>query len=102
MRKFKFAAFIPVVMLLSNIGAAGTFIRANQIGYESRGDKNAIVFSDAPLSGDFQVLDCSTRKIVFKGRLNPLTGVKWGTNEHHAELDFSRLRREGHYVVAVD
>ena len=101
MRKFQSAAFFALIFL-SSVVTAGTFIRANQIGYDPHGYKNAIVFSDAPLNGRFEVIELPSRKTAFSAKLTPIIEVKWGTNEHHAELEFSKLRREGRFAIAVN
>ncbi len=102
MRKKKLATVVFALLVLSEIASAATYVRVNQIGYEPGDIKNAIAFSSAPLSGRFEVVDFSTGKTAFKGRLQPIEGVKWGTNEHHAELVFSKLRAEGKYRVKLN
>src|ERR1051326_4500667 len=77
------------------------FIRANQIGYSPGEPKNAIAFSDSALKGGFKLIDLTSGKDVFGGHLEPFQGVKWGTNEHHAELDFSRFNKEGRYQLQI-
>src|SRR6185503_18433842 len=49
----------------------------------------------------FRVARADEDKTVFEGKLKPIMGVKWGTNENHAELDFSEVRKEGRYVLEV-
>jgi hypothetical protein len=47
------------------------------------------------------VTDSDSQKEFFSGKTKAITGVKWGQFENHVELDFSRLRTPGHYVLHV-
>jgi hypothetical protein len=88
-------------LFATGLNAQQTFIRANQIGYSANARKNAIAFSGSPLNGSFKLIEATSGKSVFEGNLKPIEGVKWGTNEHHAELDFSRFNKEGRYELQI-
>src|SRR4051812_32261793 len=79
---------------VGSINAQRLFIRANQIGYSVNAPKNAVAFSGSPLRGTFKLIDTAGTQ-VFAAAIKPIDAVKWGTNEHHAELDFSRFKKEG-------
>ena len=74
------------------------YIRINQLGYNGGGPKLAIAFSTDPLPARFTVIDGRTQKVVLDSAAVPIPG-RWGEFAHHAELDFSSLRRPGSYVI---
>jgi hypothetical protein len=77
------------------------FVRASQVGYDAEDPKVAMGFSRSPLPAEFAVVDAETGASVFTGRATPLAGERWGSFEHHAELDFTPLVRPGRYVVRI-
>src|SRR5947199_218262 len=77
------------------------FIRINQLGYHPRDPKIAIVFSRKPLSPKFNVRNAVTNAIEFEGAAKSVSG-RWAQFDHHAELDFSTLRKTGTYLVEVE
>jgi endoglucanase len=81
--------------------AEGIFIRVNQVGYQPQEAKIAIAFSTSRLPDSFAVVGVESGTSVFQGRTRPVTGVKWGQFENHAELDFSALTAPGRYVIQV-
>jgi peptidoglycan/xylan/chitin deacetylase (PgdA/CDA1 family) len=94
------------------LGGDEIFIRDSQIGYGSQDPKIAIAFSKAPLPNRFDILECPERNeiksgsglvysTVLRGKPRPITGVKWGQFENHAELDFSVLKEPGCYVLRI-
>jgi len=76
------------------------FIRVNQLGFRPDDVKTAIVFGHEPLPSTFRVLDAKTGAVASAGNLLPIKG-SWGEFAHHAELNFSELRREGTYVLEL-
>ena len=91
-------------VLLASVGllqAETIFIRASQVGYRPSDPKIAIAFAQSPLPETFTVFQGESEKEVFRGHATPITGVKWGQFEHHAELDFSALQTPGRYVLRV-
>lgn len=75
------------------------FIRANQVGCNLDAPKIAIVFSAAPLTKTFSVVDAATQQSVFTGKAKPIKNATWGQFTNHAELDFSSLTNPGTYFV---
>ncbi len=94
-------AVCVLLSLGARISAAELYLRANQVGYRPDDVKIAVAFSTNPLPAAFSVLEEDTRKMVFQGRLQPVTNVKWGRFDNHAELDFSGVTRPGRYYVTV-
>ena len=74
---------------------------ANQLGYGLRNAKIAVAFSQSALPPAFSVVETDGQKVAFEGKAKPVTGVKWGQFENHAELDFSALKAPGRYVFRV-
>lgn len=78
------------------------FIRANQVSYPTQETKVGMAFATTPLPAKFTVVtEGNAGKVVFTGRTRPVTDVVWGKFTHHAELDFSRLRTPGRYVLKI-
>ena len=70
------------------------WIRANQIGYLPDDPKIAVLSSDQPLQGRFQVGD-------FEAEIGPDAGA-WGPFAHNYRLDFTTQKKPGRYVVKFE
>ena len=70
---------------------ADAWIRVNQIGYLPNDPKIAVLSSDEPLTGEFQVSE-------FKADIGPDQGA-WGPFAHNYRLDFSDVKSAGQYQV---
>lgn len=79
--------------------AADIHLRVNQTGFTPQEPKSAIAFSAGELPPEFVVLDASSGKRVLAGKSRPIRDAAWGQFTHHAELDFSALKRPGRYLV---
>ena len=94
-----FVLLLLAVCALPSLTAGQTaeirfYIRVNQLGFRPRDVKIAVAFGHEILPATFRVLDANTRAVVFTGKTVALNG-SWGDFAHHAELNFSSLRREG-------
>ncbi len=89
--------FVRVDELLEQ--RAPVFIRANQVGYGPREPKVAVAFSKSALPEKFSVVDAVSLKTIFTSRVKMISGVTWGQFTNHAELDFSKVKREGNYFI---
>lgn len=76
-------------------------LRASQVGYRPGEVKLGVAFASAKLPERFRVVDNATGGEVFAGTVRPLPGEHWAKFEHHAELDFSALRRPGRYHLEM-
>jgi endoglucanase len=76
------------------------FIRVNQLGFRPDDVKTAVVFGREPPSADFRVLNANTGAVAFAGKAQAVNRT-WGEFTHHAELNFSGLRREGKYLIEL-
>jgi endoglucanase len=79
---------------------AQVFVRVNQVGYSATGRKIGIAFSQEDLPSKFEVINSETQKVVFEGNAVPIASG-WGQFAHHADLDFTSLKKSGHYVVRI-
>lgn len=89
------AAVLPLHSLAEQV-----YIRANQVGYVPAGPKIGIAFSSAALPATFKVVAAGSQRVCYAGQTVQIQ-QPWGKFEHHAELDFSRVRRPGTYALCV-
>ena len=81
------------IMLAAAHPAQGeAWIRVNQIGYLPGDPKIAVLSSDEPLTGKFQVGE-------FAADIGPDQGA-WGPFAHNYRLDFTKATSPGEYAVA--
>ena len=88
---------LPCLALLISF-AQEVYIRINQLGFAPADVKTAILLGSEPLPAEFRVIDAASGKVVFSGRVNPVSG-SWGQFQHQAELNFSSLAASGRFVV---
>lgn len=84
-----------------NPAGAAVHIRLNLLGYLPDDPKIAIVFSEKPIRGNFEVRQPESGKAVLSGQPRASAVPGWGRFSHYYELDFSNLRQPGRYVVAL-
>ena len=97
---FLYFALLAVVCSVA-ASAEEIFLRADQVGYLPADIKSAVTFSKTELPDSFFVMDEATQQEVFRGKAKPLTGLRWGNFEHHAELDFSPVKKAGRYHLEM-
>jgi endoglucanase len=89
-------------VLSSGSAAQDAFIRVNQAGYLPSDPKIAIVISKSALSGKFTVTRSGDRKLVLQGTLHAIPAGDWGGKfNHYYQIDFSKLRKKGNYVIKL-
>jgi hypothetical protein len=88
-------------ILASRAAADDVYVRVNQLGYRPGEVKVAVAMARTALPAKFQVVDVVTQKAVFEGKV-PAVEEKWGKFHRHADLDFSKLDKEGDYFVRFD
>ena len=84
---------------LTGLRADDVYLRASQIGYKPDDAKIAVAFGKTALPGTFTVANADDGKQVFEGKATAVEGVAWGKFDHHADLDFSKLKTPGKYVI---
>ncbi|MDO3640627.1 glycoside hydrolase family 9 protein [Mucilaginibacter sp. L3T2-6] len=92
------------VCILSLTGFAQTTIYANQVGFDSREPKIAVVSADKPLIRKtvFNLINTTTNKSEFTGVLSgPATIDDWTPGKSYYQADFSAFKRAGKYVIKV-
>ena len=95
------AVLLSLGVVALNIQADEVFIRASQIGYRPQDAKVAIAFAKSALPETFAVFVADMDLVAFRGKAKPITGVKWGAFENHAEVDFSPLKVPGRYIIRL-
>lgn len=83
-------------------------ILTDQVGYDSRAPKQALVLADAHLSSpaqdlpkEFSLVDAATGKTVLQGQLKPAGAVYAWNHWNFALADFSSWTTPGHYLLQV-
>ncbi|MGN6395311.1 MAG: glycoside hydrolase family 9 protein [Mucilaginibacter sp.] len=92
------------VCILSLTSFAQTIIYANQVGFDSRGPKIAVISADKPLIRKtvFNLVNTTTNKSEFTGVLSgPATINDWMPGKSYYQADFSAFKRAGKYVIKV-
>ncbi len=77
------------------------YIRLNQLGYLPTENKTAIVFSNAPVQGKFQLKSLEKGSIALKKKLKRSSAPNWGTFNYYYELDFSEVMQSGSYELVL-
>src|SRR6266478_5102276 len=70
------------------------YVRINQAGYLPAEAKIAHAQARTPLPEKFSIVNRVTGQIAFAGPAKIVAG-RWGQFDHHAELDFSALKKPG-------
>lgn len=101
--RFFHKALTLLFFLSAAVFAQSAHLRINQIGYLPSEAKIAIAFSKAPLEGDFVLLDASTKKEVYRGKLKPVSAPNFGEKfSHYYELDFSSFKQNGRNILRLE
>ncbi|WP_114793253.1 glycoside hydrolase family 9 protein [Niabella yanshanensis] len=98
--------FATYLFCFHNFGAnAGTIeIFINQVAYEQNGYKTGIIKTGSPVKSrtHFELLEKSSRKLVFSGLLPASEQVKdWSVNDWYTVADFSAFKTPGTYCLVV-
>ena len=95
--------FITLLVLFSLPVMSQTVIHVNQVAYDSRGPKMAVVASDGPLPAALPfTLVKADGSAAYKGRLGKGEQVQdWFPGKYYYRADFSAFRAAGVFRVAV-
>jgi len=102
--KLSAALLFVALFILSFTSFAQTTIYANQVGFDSRGPKIAVVSTDKPLSRKtvFNLVNTVTSKSEFMGVLSgPATVDDWTPGKSYYQADFSVFKKTGKYIIKV-
>jgi hypothetical protein len=83
----------------------GLEIYVNQVGFDRNGPKSAVIgVLDSYLDPtEFQIVDPSTGKAVYTGKLlGPETVAEWFSNRRYFSADFSEFHLRGSFCVRVE
>ncbi len=101
LRRLTFAATLLALVCVLPAAADEIFIRANQIGHGVRDSKIAIAFTKSALPKTFSLVETDSQTVVFTSKTRVITDAEWGQFDHHAELDFSKFKKPGRYVLRM-
>ncbi|MEO1498632.1 MAG: glycoside hydrolase family 9 protein [Planctomycetota bacterium] len=79
----------------------GVHLRVNLLGYLPDDPKRAIVFSDEPIEGGWELVEAQSDEAVRRGDLTPSAGPSWGRFAHYYDADFSAVRTPGVYRLRL-
>lgn len=78
------------------------FIRVSQVGFAKNDIKLAVILSTIKLDKNtFQIINSESKKIVFKDKIG-LDKGEFGNFKHTYEIDFSKFKKEGSYIIEVE
>ena len=107
MKRFRLPLAAALALALSGAAVSNTnlYIRVNQIGYRAGDTKIAMAFAASPIGPSFSICPAgpasSNSKAVYEGMVTVIEGGTWGKWTQHAELDFSKFKQPGRYVLCV-
>ncbi len=108
MKRFRLLLSAAALALaLPGAAASNTnlYIRVNQVGYRPGDTKIAMAFSTSPIGPTFAIYPVGQGgvggKAAFEGKVAGIEGGSWGKWTQHAELDFSKFKRPGRYVLRI-
>ncbi|MDQ6471906.1 glycoside hydrolase family 9 protein [Flavobacterium sp. LHD-80] len=99
MLKFK---YIAIIFLFSAVAFSRTNIYVNQVGYNPKSQKIAIIGAkgDLKANSSFDVIDSKTNKTVFAGLIGKAQKVEdWNLGEIYYKADFSSFEKIGNYKI---
>ena len=95
---------LALLFSLSLFASAKPVIYINQIGFDSRGPKIAVIGADAilPVNTAFSLVDALSGKIEFTGILGAQQKVEdWYPDKIFYQADFSSFKKEGKYKLSI-
>jgi hypothetical protein len=95
--------FIPL-FFLSQTGFTQPVIYVNQVGFDSKGPKMAVISVDQKLSDKtvFHLINVINNKTEFTGILNnPQSIDEWTPGKIYYRADFSSFKKSGKYQVSI-
>lgn len=77
------------------------YVRVNIAGYLPADSKVAIAFSNAPIKGNFNVIEEGSGKKVWTGKVVVSKAPGYGTFKYYYELDFSAFQQSGNFLIEL-
>ncbi|RZM29435.1 MAG: glycosyl transferase [Pedobacter sp.] len=93
-----------LLLVATNATAANIEILVNQVAYNLRGPKAAMLKSNVPLQGNLQftIVESTGDEPVFSGKTGKSQQVSdWGTEVSYTRIDFSQFRKPGKYKIRL-
>ncbi|UWY27857.1 glycoside hydrolase family 9 protein [Flavobacterium sp. TR2] len=93
---------VVLVLLLSISAYSKTIIFVNQVGFDPKSPKIAIIeYSSNLLNSTFDIIDAETGKTVFTSKIGKAETVEdWKLGKYYYKADFSSFQKPGNYQVA--
>ncbi|AWK06795.1 glycosyl transferase [Flavobacterium crocinum] len=94
---------VVTVFFLSVIAYGNPVIYVNQIGFDPKSPKIAIIGTEIPLQNTtFTLIDSETGKTVFTSKVGKAESVDdWKTGKLFYQADFSSFQKTGKYKIAI-
>ncbi|HEY4322403.1 MAG TPA: glycoside hydrolase family 9 protein [Mucilaginibacter sp.] len=96
---------LVTLFLLSQAGFAQPAIYVNQVGFDTKGPKLAVIGCDHQFTRKtvFSIINTSTNQTEFTGVLSgPQTIDEWTPGKFYYQADFSAFKKSGKYAVRVE
>ena len=93
--------FILLICLTNILSAQEVYFRFNQAGYYPEDAKMVFIMAKEAISLNIELIDSLSGNTLFKGKLKPVTGTKWGQFQHQYLFDCSSLTIPGTYALKV-
>jgi endoglucanase len=95
-------AILAFSALTPSVDVPTAFIRHNLLGYLPEDTKIAIAFSEKPIAAGFEVVEETSGKVAFRGKLKRSEAPGWGRFGYYYELDFSPVKETGNYFLRLE
>src|SRR5579872_2797029 len=102
--KYLKAVLFGLLLIWSVSAFAKPVIYINQIGFDTRGPKIAVIGSDSPLPTKtmFSVIDVVSGKTAFTATLGAQQKAEdWYKDKVFYQADFSSLKKDGKYKLTI-
>ncbi|WP_134145549.1 glycoside hydrolase family 9 protein [Flavobacterium sp. 270] len=100
----KHLKFIVIVLFISITAYSKSIIYVNQVGFDPKSPKIAIIGYEGKLSTNatFDIIDAKTNKTVFTAAVGKSQSVDdWNLGRFFYEADFSSFQKSGNYKVTL-
>lgn len=96
--------YVVIVLFLSVMAYGKPEIYVNQIGFEPKNPKIAIIGFEGNLpNATFNIVDAASGKIVFTGKIGKAENVEdWNLGKFFYKADFSSFQKSGNYKVSLN
>ena len=90
-----------ITLLFGQAKTDSLYIRTNLVGYLPDDAKVAVAFSNRAVRGKFNVVDVSSGKTVFTGKITPSPAPGYNNFTFYYHLEFTALQTSGNYQIEI-